>query len=234
MMVEIPGARAELDNAFRILDANMRALARALEPDQQPEPDLPPEPAVLDRREPLRHAYQLTLSLVAMKQPCADHAVHRGGLLLAEAGWSVETDPGPTGNRAVARRDGFVITVVSCHGEHAVCRVGEGYAITGETPHVLLHEPVEFVPPEPCVTAGTLPAGALLCYECDGLGWCPCCLGRGFLLDDDRRRRRCTCCFTQRVCLICEGAGLKWVHTLSGWAREQYPELRQDRPEGGG
>ncbi|TDB91552.1 hypothetical protein E1091_13690 [Micromonospora fluostatini] len=233
-MVEIPGARAELENAFRILYANMLYLARALEPDQEPDDALLPEPAVLDRREPLRHAYQVTLSLLATKQPCAAHAVDRGGLLLAEDGWSVETATGPTGRRAVGRRDGFVITVSAPDGEHTACRLGEGFAITGETPHVLLHEPVEFVPPEPCVTAETLPAGALLCYECDGLGWCPCCLGRGFVLDDDRRRQRCPCCFTRQVCLICEGAGLKWIHMMSWWAREQYPELRQDRPEGGG
>ncbi|MFI6823335.1 hypothetical protein ACIBJE_20605 [Micromonospora sp. NPDC050187] len=227
-MPEIPGTREELENAARFLRDRMLSLARLLEPGQHPDITMLPEPAILDWREPLRYAYKATLGLVAREHPSAAHAVRYGGDLLTALGWSVENDTGPAEARAVARRDGFVITLYAVHREQDVSHYGDSYGIGGETPHVLLHEPVGFVPPEPVVTTGSLPTGALLCYECDGLGWCPGCLGRGFTRDDCQRRQRCNLCFTRRICPICEGAGLKWIHAMNRWERTQYPELRPD------
>ncbi|MEU4565021.1 hypothetical protein [Micromonospora sp. NPDC023956] len=227
-MPEIPGAREELENAAWLLRHEMQSLAQALEPGQHPGVTMLPEPAILDWREPLRHAYTASLDLVAKEHPSAAHAVRYGGGLLTALGWSVENHTGPAETRADARRDGYLITLCAVHPERGVSRYRDRYGIRGTTPHVLFHDPVEFVPPEPVVTAGTLPAGALLCYECDGLGWCPGCLGQGFTLDDDRRRQRCNLCFTKRICPICEGRGLKRIHAMNTWERRHYPELRSD------
>ncbi|GLY22809.1 hypothetical protein [Micromonospora sp. NBRC 101691] len=227
-MAGIPWAREKLDRAAIILRDTMAHLVRLLEPDQQPEIDLLPEPAILDWQEPLRHAYTATVTLTARKHRSAAHAVRHGADLLSGWGWAVEEETGPAETRTVARRDGFVISLYAFGRQPGVSHRGDGYGISGQTPHVLLYEPVGFVPPEPIVTADALPNGALLCYECDGLGWCPCCLGRGFTLDDDRRRQRCQLCFTRRICPICEGTGLKWIHALNSWERGQYPELGSD------
>ncbi|MEV7188751.1 hypothetical protein [Kitasatospora sp. NPDC093102] len=50
---------------------------------------------------------------------------------------------------------------------------------SGRTPAMALREPEEFRWPEQIRTVETVTSGHVLCYECDGLGRCPECGGRG-------------------------------------------------------
>ncbi|MEU6075517.1 hypothetical protein [Micromonospora sp. NPDC047074] len=88
--------------------------------------------------------------------------------------------------------------------------------------------PKPFAPPEPVVTAATLKPGHVLCLDCDGLGWCPECLARGYLLDDRGDRRRCFVCFGSKICQICDAFGQKSLADMPSWVRRQYPAAPTD------
>ncbi|MEV0356840.1 hypothetical protein AB0H71_12330 [Nocardia sp. NPDC050697] len=216
-MTESPGtanaaARWELERAAELLRAELLALAAALAPGQQPGLTMLSEPAVLEWREPLRHHYAATLHIPGDLPGAAE--------LLAAAGWRLTgTDDG-----LVAERAGFRLRV-RAHG-------AAGLGISGTTPGYVLYERPAESRPEPVVTAETLRAGYLLCYECDGLGWCPECFGRGWILDAEQRRQRCVECRGARTCPICAGVGQLAIAGMNSVARAHYPEL--DRaPEGG-
>lgn len=74
-------------------------------------------------------------------------------------------------------------------------------------------------------TPETLTPGYVLCYECDGLGRCPGCGGRGWVLREPHRRKRCAECGTRQVCPICQGHGELSASSLSPYQRGYYPEL---------
>lgn len=84
----------------------------------------------------------------------------------------------------------------------------------------------EFEWPEPVRTPETVTPGYVLCYECEGLGWCPSCGGRGWLDDGAGGRKRCPECHTQGICPICQRAGQLAVSQLSPYQRGYYSELR--------
>ncbi|MEU5382321.1 hypothetical protein [Kitasatospora cineracea] len=102
---------------------------------------------------------------------------------------------------------------------------GPGLPPPGGSEAVDRREPVEFRPPEPVRTPGTVTPGFVLCYECDGLGACDRCGGRGWFPDAPPGRRRCPACFGRRVCPICRGGGELAVSDLSAYQRGYYPEL---------
>lgn len=87
----------------------------------------------------------------------------------------------------------------------------------------------EFEWPDPVRTPETVTPGYVLCYECEGLGWCPSCGGRGWLDDGAGGRKRCPECHTTGSCPICQRAGQLAISQLSPYQRGYYPEL----PEAG-
>ncbi|MFC8042048.1 hypothetical protein [Nocardia sp. NPDC057353] len=201
-------ARRRLEEAAEVLRADLLALAAELAPGHPPGLTVLPEPAVLEWREPLRYHYRATLHVPA--------ALPRAAELLAAGGWELTgTDDG-----LVAERAGFRLRIRS-HGR-------DGLSIGGDTPGFVLFPATEWSRPEPVVTAETLRSGYLLCYECDGLGACPECFGRGWILDAGQRRTRCVECHGARTCPVCAGAGQLAIAELSSAARAQYPAL--DRP----
>ncbi|MEZ0067202.1 DnaJ-class molecular chaperone [Streptacidiphilus sp. MAP12-20] len=76
--------------------------------------------------------------------------------------------------------------------------------------------------PEPVRTPETLTPGYVLCYECDGLGWCPACGGSGW---GSGAWGRCQLCGHEQVCPICRGSGDLAASQLSEYQRRYYPEL---------
>ncbi|AUY53813.1 hypothetical protein C2142_38930 [Streptomyces sp. CB01881] len=74
-------------------------------------------------------------------------------------------------------------------------------------------------------TPVTVTPGYVLCYECDGLGRCPGCGGRGWVPGRNRPRSRCGECGTTRVCPVCRGGGELAASGLSEYQRGYYPGL---------
>ncbi|MFD9452453.1 hypothetical protein ACFWBC_05080 [Streptomyces sp. NPDC059985] len=101
--------------------------------------------------------------------------------------------------------------------------LADAHFATGRRDRVVIR-----VRPEPLRSACTLDAGYVLCYECDGLGWCSSCYGRTWVPDAERGRRRCSECHEERFCPICRGAGQKYASTLQYYERGYYPELFGD------
>ncbi|MFC3964555.1 hypothetical protein [Nocardia jiangsuensis] len=210
-----PEPRRELDRAAAELRAELLGLTARLFPGASPELSMLAEPAVLEYREPLRHHFTATLQVA---EGGADD-VPRAAAVLADAGWLVTAADDRT---LTATRGGFRLRVRAYAG-------AAGLGISGETPGYVLSAQAAPARPEPVVTAATLRAGALLCYECAGLGHCPECLGRGWILDAERRRTRCVECRGARTCPVCAGAGQLVIRELSDPQRQQYPELDPGR-----
>ncbi|GAB0107155.1 hypothetical protein JMUB6875_61470 [Nocardia sp. JMUB6875] len=218
-MGDISGAREELDR----LGAALRAQLVELIADLTPGTDLGllflDEPTVADWTEPPRYQYS---GLIRGERPAtvaAADIVRRATALLDAAGWETGTAPDTTGARpavvVTGHRDGNSIEV----------RVGEhtsAVMFSGRTPALALRAPREFRLPDPVRTPDTVETGFVLCYECDGLGACPECGGRGRLSDG----QMCPECLGARVCPICRGVGQLLVSGLSDYQRTQYPELR--------
>ncbi|WP_157597337.1 hypothetical protein [Streptacidiphilus rugosus] len=95
-----------------------------------------------------------------------------------------------------------------------------------ETPEARDEGPTPFRWPEPVRTPETLTPGYVLCYECDGLGWCPLCGGRG---SGSGTWGRCRECHARRVCPICQGGGQLATSELSSYQRGHYPDLTDGR-----
>ncbi|WP_067654961.1 hypothetical protein [Nocardia harenae] len=203
-------ARRELERAAGVLRAELLGIAAELAPGRPADVTMLPEPAVLEWREPLRYHYRATLLVHGGGTGDLD----RAAALLTAAGWKLTR----VDDELTAVRAGFRLRL-RAHPD------GGGLGISGDTPGYVLYERAGAARPEPVVTAATLRTGYLLCYECDGLGWCPECFGRGWILDAEQRRTRCVECRGGRTCPICAGAGQLAIAELNSRDRAQYPEL---------
>ncbi|MFE3788983.1 hypothetical protein [Streptomyces goshikiensis] len=220
-MAEIPGARTGLLRDAEEVRAYLRSLAARLTPGQVPEFALPDEPFGDWGTEPATFQYSFHGHVRARdarpERAAYDPALaSRAAESLREDGWEsrVETAKYPrAGGRevvVVGVRDGRRITLSFPRDHGAVLYRGQSRALP-------LYEHVPHVRPEPAVTPETLEPGWALCYECEGLGYCPACEGRGWVMggrpgwgggtSDPDRLGRCPECFTERVCPICRGRG---------------------------
>lgn len=222
LVAEIPGAREELDRLYDELRRYLRELAEHLTPGHAL--DLfGPVRSIVDWHEPLLYRSAAT-SRVELPVAHQDGSlVGRAAEWLTAEGFEVtrETsqDAGNAAYTVVATKDGLELRIRLAEGRSQVLYMGE-------TPRMALYSPEVFVPPEPVMTAETLSPGAVLCYECDGLGWCHCCHGRGWVSDEEKGRKRCRQCFDDRVCPICRGAGERWIGDLHDFELGYYPELQ--------
>ncbi|MFI9201209.1 hypothetical protein [Streptomyces sp. NPDC053048] len=218
----IPGAREELDRLGRALRTQLVELIDDLTPGGDLRLLFLDEPKIVDWHEPLRYEYSSSFSGKRPAHIGAADIVSRAAALLGSAGWEVATSQEEAGGRprtvVTGRRDGCGIEV------RAVDHMSTVW-FSGQTPAMALYEPEEFQWPEPVRTAETITSGYVLCYECDGLGWCPGCGGRGWAHDEARGRKNCSACHRDRVCLICRGAAQLAISQLSPYQRGYYPEL---------
>lgn len=137
----------------------------------------------------------------------------RARAALAAAGWEVD-QPRSIGPRLAfeARQDdGHRVSFYA---------VEDGVELYGYTPEIKTAE-ARHVRPEPMKTAETVDPGEILCYECQGLGWCDVCEGDGWIDGE-----RCPACWGKKVCPICRGRGELTIALLSPYQRRRYPELR--------
>ncbi|MFE4800007.1 hypothetical protein ACFRFL_34530 [Streptomyces sp. NPDC056708] len=221
-MDETSKARDELDRLGRslrgqlvalITDLTIRVHLRRLSLD---------EPKVADRREPLRYHYSTVYQGNRPATATAAETASRAAFLLRAAGWDVtasqEDDDGMLWIVVVAHRVGNGIRILTSDDTPAV-------VFRGQTPALALCPPQPVQQPEPVRTPETITPGYVLCYECDGLGWCPGCGGRGWVLGQPHRRSRCKECGTTKVCPICRGEGQLNASSLSPYQRGYCPGL---------
>lgn len=225
-MAEIAGARERLDGAAAWLRDQIRSLAGHITPEQIPEVFVPSDPMIVDWREPLKYQYLMSARVDRPVEQYDPSVIARAAALLGAAGWEVSEEV------SAPSKDQPVTTLIATWDDHRLrVRVQEGYGgvvYSGDTPAVSLYTPEPFTRPDPVRTPETVPRGYLLCYECDGLGWCPVCAGRGWTEDADGRER-CVECFGSRFCPICEGEGELEQDRLQDWQLNQYPELRDQQ-----
>lgn len=221
-MGEIPGAREALDRLGRVLRAQLVEMITDLTPGSGLDLLFLDRPAVADWHEPLRYHYSAMFRGEHPAGVSAAEIASRASALLGSAGWEVasseEIDGAKRSVVITGRQDGGSINI----------RVGDhtsAVLFTAQTPALALHTPEEFRWPEPVRTPETLPPGYLLCYECDGLGACPGCGGRGWLPSEPHGRANCRECLGQRVCPICHGRGRLAVSGLNPFQQGYYPEL---------
>ncbi|MBF6327533.1 hypothetical protein [Nocardia transvalensis] len=219
-MAENEQARQWLDRAAEYLRAQLQWLGAQVVPGSVPHVVIPSHPSAVDWQQPPQHRFEALAKLSAPYDPAfVDRAAHA----LETTGWAVRVqrsdDPDAVGVVAVVgTRDGYTVQV----------RTEEGYGgvvLLGETPSVVVYQSEPSTAPLPKVTSDTVSKGAVLCYECDGLGACPVCHGRGWTKGGPSGRRRCRECLGARVCPVCGGAGELSIAELSDEARAQYPDL---------
>ncbi|MFJ9683364.1 hypothetical protein ACIRP2_35760 [Streptomyces sp. NPDC101194] len=203
-MDETSKAHDELDRLGRslrgqlvelIADLTIRAHLRRLSLD---------EPKAADR-EPLRYHYSTVHQGDRPTTATAAETASRAAFLLRAAGWDVtasqEDDDGILWTVVVARRDGNGIRILTSDNTPAV-------VFRGQTPALALCPPQPVQQPElEAERTPDITPGYVLCYECDGLGRCPGCGGRGWALGRPHRKSRCRECGTTKVCPICRGEG---------------------------
>lgn len=222
-MGPIPGAREELDRLGRALRVQLVELIDDLAPGSDLRLLFLDEPRIVDWHEPLRHQYSAGCFVGKRRANVSGAAIASRALaLLDSAGWecatSQEDADGTPRIVVTGRHDGCSIEVRAI--EH-----GPNVSFSGQTPAMALYEPEEFQWPEPVRTAETVTAGFVLCYECDGLGWCPGCGGHGWVHDETHGRKNCPECRRSRACVICRGAAQLPISDLSTYQRGHYPEL---------
>ncbi|MEV6273926.1 hypothetical protein [Nocardia sp. NPDC051832] len=218
-MTEIEGVRQWLDSAAEFLRGQMRWFGAQLVPGTDPHVVIPKHPGQVDRSDPPRHRFEALANLVCSPDPArADRAAH----ILHAAGWAVQVQRDPEHPAVVTVRG-------DQEGYRLQARIEDGYegiVLLGQTPEIQLYQPdPPAAPPAPAVTPGTVGPGAVLCYECDGLGLCPTCHGRGSVPGGPSGRHRCRTCLGARVCPICGGAGELRIADLSDADRAQYPQI---------
>lgn len=225
-MGDIPGAREELDRLGRTLRTRLVELITALTPGSDLGLLFLDEPTVADWHEPLRHHYS---ALFRGERPASisfAELASRATALLSSAGWQVAASHDSDGARRwsvlTGRHDDSTIEIRVAHHTSAVM-------FSGQTPALALRTPEEFTWPEPLCTPETVTPGYVLCYECDGLGACPGCGGRGWVPDEVRGRANCRACHRERVCPICRGAGQLAISQLTPYQQGYYPEPGQQR-----
>ncbi|MEV0075751.1 hypothetical protein AB0H58_04995 [Nocardia neocaledoniensis] len=229
-MGEVPGAEQELRGLGVRLLEQVRVIAAHVTPDTVvPDSALPDLPEVAEWTEPLRYRYSVRVQTALAAGDSAAAAVRRGAEVLAAGGFELAEDrrAGTVASRVVVTgsRDGFLIEV-------RVWPETGDVVYAGLTPTLALRTPGARQP-DPARTAETVEPGHVLCYECDGLGWCPACGGNGWVLDDAGLRRPCPECHEQRVCPICRGAGQLQVARLRPAERAMYPQLSDGSTEQG-
>ncbi|MFE6489684.1 hypothetical protein ACFVGN_43070, partial [Streptomyces sp. NPDC057757] len=237
-MDETSTAREELDRLGRSLhgqlltlvkDLTVRVHLRRLALGE-------PQPEITDRPDPLRHHHALAYQGNRPARVTATETSDRAVSLLDAAGWDVTTsrldDDGRVWTVVVARRDGSTIRVLTSDDTPAVVFRGQTADLSLHTPQPAQHPVPETVPepqpepePEPVRTPETLTPGYVLCYECDGLGLCLLCRGRGWRPRLPEGKRRCGECQARKVCVICRGGGQLSIYGLSTYQRGYYPEL---------
>ncbi|MFJ5881302.1 hypothetical protein [Kitasatospora cineracea] len=181
-------------------------------------------PEAVDRYEASSYRHSVAFRGERPAGAGAADALARAAGLLAAAGWEV-AGPEEEAGGAVRR---YVLTARHPDGNRIELRSDDGspgVRYGGRTPAVVLREPAESRRPEPVRTPGTVTPGFVLCYECDGLGACDQCGGRGWFPDRPPGRRRCPACSGRRVCPICRGGGQLAVSDLSAYQQGYYPEL---------
>ncbi|MFD5463841.1 hypothetical protein ACFWIQ_13615 [Kitasatospora sp. NPDC127059] len=188
------------------------------------------EPEVAGRHEPPLHRYATWYQGNRPKTSTAAETASRATHLLRAAGWDVtasqEDDDGRLWTVLVAHRDGNEILILTSDDTPAVVFRARTPALDLSAPPPVRQPEPEQEPEQELVrTPETLTPGYVLCYECDGLGWCPGCGGRGWVLDRTGRKGRCRECRTTKVCAICRGGGELSVFGLSPYQRGYYPEL---------
>ncbi|MGW6724404.1 hypothetical protein ACWF9G_00740 [Nocardia sp. NPDC055029] len=222
-MTEVPGADAELRRLGRVLLGQVRTIAAQVTPAAViPDSVLPDTPEVAEWTEPLRYRFALRAQTGLDAGVSADEAVRRAVEAFSAGGFDI----------AEERRAGTVAARVVVTGSLAGFRIDvRVWPATGDvvyagvTPAVALRARRAPELPDPVRTAETVEPDHVLCYECDGLGWCPACGGLGWVLDDAGLRRACPECREQRVCPICLGAGQLQIARLRPAERAFYPEL---------
>lgn len=219
-MAEIPGARAELDRLGRFMHAQVRELVSRLTPEAEVFPEELGVPAVSDWHEPLQFRHSMTFRGARPDTVPPAEMGRRAAEVLAAADWAVD-EVLADAYFATGRRDGVVIRV-------RVSVISDVVLYQAETPSMAFDTPEPLVRPEPVRTTDTLHPGYVLCYECDGLGWCPSCYGRSWVPDAERGLRRRPECHEERVCPICCGRGEKHAATLQYFERGYYPELFEE------
>ncbi|MGW6915587.1 hypothetical protein ACWGB8_17470 [Kitasatospora sp. NPDC054939] len=222
-MSEVPATDMELRRLGRTLLAQVRTIAAQVTSEAViPESALPDAPEVAEWTDPLRYRFVLRTQTGLDADVSADEAVRRtvgafttGGFDIVEERRADTVAPRVvvTGSRAGFRID---VRVWPATGD---------VVYAGVTPTVALRAPQAPERPDPVRTAETVEPGHVLCYECDGLGWCPACSGLSWVLNDAGLRRRCPECREQRVCPICRGAGQLQIDRLRRAERAFYPEL---------
>ncbi|PKV83293.1 hypothetical protein [Streptomyces sp. TLI_146] len=218
-MGDVPDAREELDRLGRALRAQLVELITDLTPGSDLGLLFLDEPTVADWHDPLRHHYAALFRGERPASVGAADLTSRAAALLDSAGWQVTASQDGDGPRRwsvlTGRHDFGSIEIRVAHHISAVM-------FSGQTPALALRTPEEFTWPEPLRTPETLTPGYLLCYECDGLGACPGCGGRGWWPDEVHGRTNCRECRRQRVCAICRGAGQLAASLLSPYQRRYY------------
>lgn len=219
-MGEIPGARAELDRLGNLLRAQLVDLIALLTPDADLTLLFLDEPTVTDWHEPLKYRYSTTFRGQRAAEVGAADTVRHAAALLANAGWEVSE------SREVNRT---LVTGYS-NGNTVEVRVPDQVPtvlFSAATPAMALATTSEPEWPDPVRTAATLSSRHVLCYECDGLGRCPECGGRGWLSDTAAGRVTCPECSGGRLCPICQGAGQLAISRLQPFQRRFYPDLTE-------
>ncbi|MFK0221242.1 hypothetical protein ACIQWN_24005 [Streptomyces vinaceus] len=215
-------ARGELDRLGRSLRAELIALITDLTIRVHLRRLSLDEPKVADPREPLRYHYATIYQGNRPATVTAAETASRATSLLRAAGWDVtasqEDDDGILWTVIVAHRDGSDIRILTSEDTPVV-------SFRGQTAVVALRPPQPVQQPEPVRTAETVTPGYVLCYECEGLGWCPRCAGRGWTFAGSQRKSRCNECHARKVCPICRGQGELSASDLSQYQRGHYPEL---------
>ncbi|MFE5711462.1 hypothetical protein ACFQ7J_11665 [Streptomyces sp. NPDC056501] len=220
-MPEVPTTDVELRRLGRILLAQVRIIAAQVTPAAViPESALPDAPEVAEWTEPLRYRYALRAQIGLDAGVSADEAIRRAVEAFITGGFDILQE----------RRAGTVAVRVVVTGSRAGFRIDvRVWPATGDvvyvgvTPAVALRAPR--ARPDPFGAAETVEPGHVLCYECDGLGWCPACSGFSWVVDDAGLRQSCPECREQRFCPICRGAGQLQIARLRPPERAFYPEL---------
>ncbi|WAL68797.1 hypothetical protein ORV05_13830 [Amycolatopsis cynarae] len=225
-MGEIPGAREELDRLGRSLRAQLVELINDLTPGADLGLLFLDWPGVADWHEPLRYSYSAVFRGDRPEGVGAAHVASRAASLFDPAGWNIA---GPEEEIDGTKRT-YVLTARHSSGTRIEIRTSDrssSVLYTGSTPALALRELEEFQWPEPVRTPETLTSGFVLCYECDGLGACHECGGRGWVPSEPHGRGNCLQCGGKHVCPICRGAGQLAVSELSPYQLTYYPKLGQ-------
>ncbi|MFD8595864.1 hypothetical protein ACFV1L_12735 [Kitasatospora sp. NPDC059646] len=200
---EIPGARAELRRRGERLFAEFAALLETLVPGLAPVVDLPEHPDITAFGNPPTFAYH--------RQVAFDRTPNDPGLLAraqaALADWQVTVERTESGSTVLhAWRDGMTLRLhLNPVRGLTLCRA--------DLEPMALHLPEVFVRPEPLLAPEDVRAGHELCPECEGLGWCDRCWGRGWTMGGVTWGGRtdgqvcCGDCLGSRACPFCRGAG---------------------------